>query len=92
MRNKPAFDNVVQFRRPHAEEPNRNPAGMKTDPRKATFWTWLSSCLTEGFALYGASMYPPALYLFDDHPTDTKQRQPAGSPPSFPNAIIDQDD
>jgi hypothetical protein len=92
MRDKPTSGNVVYFPRSDAAVLNRHPARTKTDPQKATFWTWLSSCLTEGFALYGASMYPPALYLFDDHPTDTKQRQPAGSPPSFPNAIIDQED
>jgi hypothetical protein len=90
MRNQPTSDNLLHFPRRDAAKPNLPPAGTtKTDPRKATFWTWLSSCLMEGFALYGASHYPPALYLFDIYPTNEKDRRPAEYPPAFPNAIVD---
>jgi hypothetical protein len=90
MRSKSDSDNVLHFPRPHADAPNPPPAGTtKTDPRKATFWTWLSRCLVEGFALYGASMYPPALYHFGPCSAEAKDPQSAESSPVFPDAIVD---
>jgi hypothetical protein len=91
--DNPASDNVVHFRRANAAEPNRHPAGMtKPAPQSATFWTWLGGCLIEGFAFYGASVYPPALYPFDLNQSDARDRPPAESPPAFPKAIVDQED
>lgn len=86
MRNKPASDNLLHFPRPQTAESHPHPAATaKTDTKSETFWTWLSSCLMEGFAMYGASVYPPALYLFDDYPIGAKDRKHA----EFPNAIVD---
>jgi hypothetical protein len=89
MRNKPTSDNLLHFPRRNAGKPDPHPVETtKTGLPKTTFWSWLSSCLMEGFALYGASVYPPALHLFDCYPTDNKDRLPADSPSTSPNAIV----